>query len=103
MKNCKRHSPLGEVMSDFDLQIALEPVKEHFRRTKLTTGTVLAAHLRANGAEPSGDVWESAKLLLRAGRSFAEAAHPAAVNFAEAEPDGEEAAGFEGRTTSIGV
>ena len=76
-------------MSDFDLQIALEPVKEHFHGTKVTSGTVLAAHLRANGAEPSGDVWESAKLLLRAGRSFAEAAHTAAANFAEAQPAGE--------------
>lgn len=70
---------MGELSRD-ELERALAPVREHFRSNRLTTNTVLAAHLRALGTQPRGVVWDKAKALVKQGHSFPQAAAEASGN-----------------------
>lgn len=77
---------VAALMTTLDLHDALEPVRDHFHGDEINANTVLAAHLRAAGAQPNGESWTTAKAELQEGSSFAEAAAVAAE--AESVADG---------------
>src|SRR5207247_849358 len=63
-------SRLDRVVTDENLQRALEPVLAYFSGREVNRNTVLAAYLRAAGLPASGQPWQRAKLALDAGADF---------------------------------
>ncbi len=60
-------------MNMSDLKREAESLGEHFLASKVTVGTVLAAHLRKAGLQTSGEDYELARQALHRGLSFEEA------------------------------
>lgn len=61
-------------ISEQELKLAFEAVKEHYVGKELTEKRVLAAHLRAVGLSPNGEAWLNARTAYEAGSSFEDAA-----------------------------
>ncbi|WP_156657609.1 hypothetical protein [Mycobacterium kyorinense] len=68
-------------VKEFELQRALEPVRDYLSGKEVNLNTVLAAYLRSKGLPASGQPWQRAKNALRQGASF-----PDAVLAAETRP-----------------
>lgn len=64
-------------LSESALWKAVEPVAEFHGATTIGPNTVLAAHIRALGQNPTGAVWHTAKGYLSTGFTFSEAAQNA--------------------------
>ena len=69
-----------------DIERALEPVRDYLRSKEVNPNTVLAAHMRAIGVNPSGQAWNQAKEALRSGAEFATAARIGAGHSRNREP-----------------
>lgn len=69
----------SRVVNEFELQRALDPVKDYLSGKVVNANTVLAAYLRSEGLPASGQPWQRAKNALRQGASFPEAVRAAAA------------------------
>ncbi|GAA1979973.1 hypothetical protein GCM10009817_20810 [Terrabacter lapilli] len=73
-------------LTEAELERALEPVRKHFYGANVNVNTVLSAHLRAAGLQPSGQTWQVAKFAVDSGETFTDAVLLVGGKPVEAEP-----------------